>query len=619
MVSRVFLSVVVLFLAMTGEAFSEPKRVLLLHSFGRDFAPWSEYARTFREELNRQSSDPIDLYEASLATARFPDEEEGPFVEYLRALFTKHRLDLVVAIGSPAVGFVQRHRQELFPSTPAVYTGVEQRRVSYAALTTNDAVIAINNDFAAVVENILQVLPETTDIIVVIGNSPIERFWAEQLRIAFRPFEKRVTFTWFNELSFEEMLKRAATLPRRSAIFFALLSVDAAGVPHEAGKALDRLYAIADVPIFSESSVFFGRGIVGGPLNSISALSREAASVSVRVLAGETPGDIKTAPIGFSAPKYDWRELQRWEISENRLPAGSDVDFRVPGIWEQYRSQVTVGLAVLLLQAVAISWLLFERSRRRIAEEEASNRRREVVRLNRVVTANVLSSSIAHELNQPLGAILSNTEAAQIMLKSNPPDLAQIGEILGDIVRDEQRASEIIVGLRNLLNNRTAADLQHFDLNETVQEVVRIVTPEAARRKILLSADCTSDALPVRSDPIHLQQVIINLAMNGMDAMEDCKEGPRKLEIQTQQNAESGMAEVAVSDSGKGIPDQDLTSVFDAFFTTKPHGTGLGLPIARTIIQTYGGTIWAENRNNSATFCFKLPLVSPESESIGRV
>ena len=619
MASRVFLSVIILLLAMTGEAFSEPKRVLLLHSFGRDFAPWNEYARTFREELSRQSPDPFDLYEASLATARFPDEEEGPFVEYLRALFAKRRLDLVVAIGSPAVGFVQRHRQGLFPSTPAVYTGVERRRVSYPALTANDAVIANNNDFAAVAENILQVLPETAEIVVVIGDSPIEKFWTEQLRIAFRPFEKRVRFTWFNELSFEEMLKRAATLPPRSAIFFALLSVDAAGVPHEAGKALDRLYAAADVPVFSESSVFFGRGIVGGPLNSITALSREAANVSVRILGGESPGDIKSAPIGFSVPRYDWRELQRWNISESRLPPGSEVDFRVPRMWEQYRSQLTAGLAVLLLQAAVISWLLIERSRRHTAEAEASNRRREVVRLNRVVTANVLSSSIAHELNQPLGAILSNTEAAQILLRSNPPDVVQIGEILGDIVRDEQRASEIIVGLRNLLNNRKPADLQHFDLNETVKEVVRIVAPEAARRKILLSADCTSDALPVRSDPIHLQQVIINLAMNGMDAMEDCQAGPRKLEIQTQQNAELGMAEVAVSDSGKGIPDQDLTSVFDAFFTTKPHGTGLGLPIARTIIQTYGGTIWAANRNSSATFCFRLPLVRPESESIGRV
>ncbi len=159
MKSRLFLSVFVLFFAVTGEAFSEPRRVLLLHSFGRDFAPWNEYARTFREELSRQSPEPIDLYEASLATARFPDQEERPFVEYLRALFAEHRLDLVVAIGSPAVGFVQRHRQDLFPSTPAVYTGVERRRVSYAELTANDAVVAINNDFSAVAENILHVLP----------------------------------------------------------------------------------------------------------------------------------------------------------------------------------------------------------------------------------------------------------------------------------------------------------------------------------------------------------------------------------------------------------------------------------------------------------------------------
>jgi signal transduction histidine kinase len=608
MASRVFLSAFVLFLAMTGEAFSEPKRVLLLHSFGRDFAPWSEYARTFREELNRQSPDPIDLYEASLATARFPDEEEGPFVEYLRALFTKRRLDLVVAIGAPAVGFVQQHRQQLFPSTPAVYTGVERRRISYAALTANDAVIAINNDYTAVVENILQILPKTTDIVVVIGDSPIEKFWTEQLRIAFRPFEKRVTFTWFNELSFEEMLKRAATLPSQSAVFFALLSVDAAGVPHEAGKALDGLYAVANAPLFSESSVFLGRGIVGGPLNSISALSQEAASVAVRIMGGEAPAGINAPPVGFSAPKYDWRELQRWNISEIRLPVGSEVDFRVPGMWEQYRSQLTAGLAVLLLQAAVISWLLIERSRRHTAEAEASNRRREVVRLNRVVTANVLSSSIAHELNQPLGAILSNTEAAQIMLKSNPPDLVQIGEILSDIVRDEQRASEIIVGLRNLLNNRNETDLKYFDLNDTVQEVVRIVAPEAARREVALTAECTPDALPVRSDPIHLQQVMINLAMNGMDAMDDCEPGSRNLKIQTQYDAETGTAQVTVADSGKGIPKENLTSVFDAFFTTKPQGTGLGLPIARTIIQTYGGTIWAENRDRSAVVCFKLPL-----------
>jgi signal transduction histidine kinase len=267
-------------------------------------------------------------------------------------------------------------------------------------------------------------------------------------------------------------------------------------------------------------------------------------------------------------------------------------------------------VAALLFQAVIISWLLVERRRRYFAQAEASIRRREVVRLNRVTTANVLSSSLAHELNQPLGAILSNTEAAQILLKASPPDLNQIGEILSDIIRDEQRAGEIILGLRNLLNDRKDTDLQAFDLNDTVQEVVRIVAPEAAKREIAVSTSLTPYALPVRADPIHMQQVLLNLVMNGMDAMEDSEPRPRDLAIRTSRSAESKVAEVTVSDSGKGISEGNLTSIFDAFFTTKPQGTGLGLPIARTIVESYGGAIWAENRNRGAAFCFRLPLAN---------
>jgi signal transduction histidine kinase len=607
---RIFLSTIILVLAMVGQALSEPKRVLLLHSFGRDFAPWNEYARTFREELSKQSADPIDLYEASLATARYTDEQEGPFVEYLRALFVKRHLDLIAAIGAPAVGFVQRHRQQLFPMVPSVYTGIEKRRVAFDSLTENDSVVALSNDFSAVVENILQVLPETTNIAVVIGNSPIEQYWLEQLRTAFRPFEGRVTFTWFNKLSFEEMRTQASGLPPRSAIFFALLSVDAAGVPHEGGKALPLLRAVANAPVFSESDVFFGKGIVGGPLNSISALTHRAASVAVRILGGEPASSINTSPLGFSSPRYDWRELRRWNIKESRLPPGSQVEFRLPGIWEQYKLQVSAGFAVLALQAAMIAWLLLEKQRRYLAEGEASNRRSEVIRLNRVATASVLSSSIAHELNQPLGAILSNTEAAQIMLKADPPDLNQIGEILEDIVRDEQRASEIIVGLRNLLNNRKQTDLDALNLNDVVRDVVKIVGPEAAKREIILSAEIALAALPIRCDPIHLQQVMINLSVNGMDAMEDCERASRNLIIRTERDSKSEMAKVTVSDSGKGIPNKDLESVFDAFFTTKPQGTGLGLPIARTIIQTYGGKIWLESNNGATAFCFTLPLLA---------
>jgi len=146
MVFRVLLSTVVLLFAMTGAALCEPRRVLLLHSFGPNFAPWNEYARAVREELGLQSKEPIDIFEASLATARSADKEEGPFVEYLRALFSKDQLDLVITIGAPAVNFLQQHRSQLFPSVPAVHTGLEQRRVPVSTLTANDTVVAVSVD-----------------------------------------------------------------------------------------------------------------------------------------------------------------------------------------------------------------------------------------------------------------------------------------------------------------------------------------------------------------------------------------------------------------------------------------------------------------------------------------
>ncbi len=317
----------------------------MLHSFGRDFKPWSEYAKAIREELDRHSRWPLDLREHSLEIARSGDEDpEGPFVEYLRAVFAKRQLDLIVSIGAPAAAFVQRHRQQLFPTTPMLLTVVDQRRVQYSDLTANDTVAAVSINYFGAVENILRVLPNTKNVAVVVGNSPIEKFWREEIGKEVKPFANRIEFTWYNHLPFEEILKQAAALSPQSAIFWELMIVDAAGVVHDEGKALARLYAAANAPIFSYTDAFFGREIVGGPHIPVLEYGQQVAKVAVRILEGERPSDIKLSPVGFGTPKFDWRELQRWGISESRLPPGSEIHFREPTAWERYQAQILTSL-----------------------------------------------------------------------------------------------------------------------------------------------------------------------------------------------------------------------------------------------------------------------------------
>jgi C4-dicarboxylate-specific signal transduction histidine kinase len=255
-----------------------------------------------------------------------------------------------------------------------------------------------------------------------------------------------------------------------------------------------------------------------------------------------------------------------------------------------------------------ISALLLERFRRRRAEAASRRRFFEMTQMNRSLTVSAMSSSIAHELNQPLGAILNNAGAAEVLLAKNPPDIDQLREILADIRKDDERAGEIIGHLRGFLRTDERS-LGEVSIHRAIADVLHIVEPEAAKRGIAIDCDRTPQELSVRADHVHLQQVLLNLALNGMDAMRDATTPNRKMVFQASQVSDTKV-EVAVLDSGTGIPEHRLTEIFDSFVTTKQHGTGLGLSIARTIVEMYGGKIWAENREHGgAAFRFVLPLV----------
>jgi len=232
---------------------------------------------------------------------------------------------------------------------------------------------------------------------------------------------------------------------------------------------------------------------------------------------------------------------------------------------------------------------------------------RDLIHASRVAALGELTASIAHEVNQPLGAILSNAEAAELLLESESPPLDELRKILADIRNDDVRAGEIIHHIRLLMRKR-ALKRGSLDVNELSAEVVRLMETEVQRRNVSLNTEFTAAPATIFGDRVHLQQVLMNLILNGMEAMADIPAAERRLYVRTASNGQRRV-EISVTDSGRGIPPEKLPRLFDSFFTTKENGMGLGLAIARSIIDAHHGRIFAENNSDGgATFRFDFPV-----------
>src|SRR6185436_18344371 len=200
------LGLLALILAPGVAAGAEAKRVLIVHSFGSTAPPFTTHSTAFQTTLTKEMGERVDMDEVSLDMARYSQPDmEGPFVEFLLARLTKWRPDLVVPIGSPAGRFVAKYRHRLFPEAPILYTGMDRRTLPADAFAHKATFVGESFDIAGLVEDILQLAPDTNHIAVVLGASPLERFWAKAFRETFKPFTNRVRFTWFNDLSFDEM------------------------------------------------------------------------------------------------------------------------------------------------------------------------------------------------------------------------------------------------------------------------------------------------------------------------------------------------------------------------------------------------------------------------------
>jgi signal transduction histidine kinase/ABC-type uncharacterized transport system substrate-binding protein len=398
-------SFVLLFVAFVPAAPAH-RRVLLLHSLEHESAPFSVFEEALRRDLGRQSSDEIDFYEVSLHNGSGDDQK--PVLDYVLSRFAQQPPDLLVPIGGPAARFAEENRSKLFPTTPMLLAAVDQRHLENAVLTSNDTVVAVKHDPSQVIETILRVLPETKNIFVVLGNSELERFWRHTLELEFERFGNQLTFTWGNDLSFSELLRRCAAMPPHSAIFYALMSVDSAGIAQTEETALGELHSVANAPIFGAQSNQFGHGIVGGPLMSMDDLGETAARVTVRILDGESPGNIEPQTQLPGLPLFDWRELRRWNIDENRLPPGSVLDFREPTLWQRYKLYVVASVFVCLAELLLVFALFINLVKRRRAEKVARKLGRQLLNAEEAERARV-ARELHDDITQRLARLVIDT------------------------------------------------------------------------------------------------------------------------------------------------------------------------------------------------------------------
>jgi signal transduction histidine kinase len=366
--------VVVLLWFSAVAAAAEPKRVLVIHSFGRDFAPYNGVASELRRELPRLLGGPVVFHEVSLDAERGgPPEDERPLVEYLkeRSQNRGEPPDLVVAIANPSAVFSLRHRNELFPGRRLLVTGIDRRRLDKLSLRPLDGAVSVDLDFTGMARSVLRLQPEVTTLAMVLGTTPLEQYWAEQLERDLASVGSGLRVLPPGRLTLEEMRARVASLPPRSAVFYYMFAVGADGVQHENEQALAAIREASNAPVYGSFRNQLGSGIVGGSLVDAHRMGVASAEMAATML-GDPQAIVGHREVPSSSPEFDWRELRRWNIAESRLPPGAQVRFRPPSAWEEHRALALVIAAIVLFQAALITGLLFQRTRARRAEGEAA-------------------------------------------------------------------------------------------------------------------------------------------------------------------------------------------------------------------------------------------------------
>jgi signal transduction histidine kinase len=451
-------------------------------------------------------------------------------------------------------------------------------------------------------------VPSMRRLYVVSGDSTYDR---EILAIAMQKLahvEPPVEIHHLTGLTRGQASARVSALEHDEVVLYLTMLRDADGqLSGPNAPALVQVASSSSVPVLSTIQTQHGRGVIGGWSPNYDLHGRAAGEIARRILQGVDPDTIEVKTVPAATCEVDWYALQRWQIAEGNVPAGCTLLNRPPDAWHAHFWQAMIAAAIILAQAGLLAALLIQSRRRRAAEMRLQARTADLAQESRISMIGALTANLAHEINQPMGAILSNAEAAQIMLEQGTLTPEKLREILTDIRDDDLRASEVIRTLRGLFA-RSQWRPTAIEANTEVAEALRHVQFEAARCDVRLMPNYGSDMPAVMGDSVQLQQVVINLVVNAIEAVAHIAGIRREVRIET--TAVSNGIAIAVADHGPGLSPEDAGRLFESTFTTKRESMGFGLSIVRSIVEMHRGRVWFEpNVPHGAVFRVWLPAI----------
>lgn len=728
--------------SITADA-KESQRVLILR-FDNSFAPGPSKTQTQLVKTLQEKSSPKILIDVEyLDLSRYNDEQhQKNLIDLLEHKYSTVKFDLIITIGSLALEMVLAHDADLFRRSPVVFCLFQPNLPeTYKKNPDTTGLIAKghHNSIQKTLELSLELQPKVENVIVIAG---VDKWSRNLLKIAkeiSRPYEKQYRFSWLTDKTMDELIETVSTPMEKTIILYLSVIKDTAGNKYIPVHACRMIAQAAKAPVYALWSGTIGAGAIGGYVLSGEKIGEQTADMCLKILNGEKPSNIPIERYE-DAYMFDWRQVKRWSIPEDRLPPGSIVKFKEFTVWDRYKGRIISAFALILFQALIISYLVYQRRIRRQAEEEllraeqkhrtvadytydweywqnsdsslqyvspscerisgytaqdfmknpsllldiivpedkkawdehrcnipkemksqeiqfriqrpdgeirwiehacqpvfdrqgnnqgvrASNRditerefyrsethqlQSELAHMDRIVTVSALTSALAHEINQPLAAMRSYAQAALRFMDKDQPEYDSVRKALHGIVDDNKRAAAVINQLRNLVKKETAT-WETLDINSIINDVISLINSEIVLRNASIRLDLHPIVPVVYGNSIQIQQVLINLLTNALDALDDQPVEARTITIFTRpENSDRTM--VSVSDTGRGIPPDKIQAIFAPFHTTKRKGIGLGLSICKTIIEAHGGKIWADNNPEGGAIFSLILLTGSQSK-----